>query len=414
MFACLIAPGVAASKCAEAFSPRYEEVDGNTVIVDISGLHRLYGPPQQVAEALQAAANHAEARVGVAAHREAAIHAARGFRGVTVLPPGEEAGRLGGLAVELLDPSPELLATLDCWGIRTFRDLAHLPEIGLAERLGQEGVRLQKLARCEPLTPLQPVKAELSFAASAELDHEVDSLEPLSFVLARLLHDVCARLESHALAALVIRVILQLEDRGLHTRELRLPVPMANPRTFLKLLQLDLAAHPPSKAVIGVTVEMEPAKPRSTQEGLFTPPTPEPEKLELTLARLAALVGAGNVGSPKTLDTHRPGAFEMTRPLPVQPSKPRTPPSVQLAFRVCRPPIPAQVRVADGQPVSVQARGVRGHVVSCAGPWRTSGDWWTPNAWARDDWDIALSDGALYRLFSEHSSGRWFVEGRYD
>lgn len=120
MFACLIAPGAAASKCAEAFSPSYEEVDGNTVIIDISGLHRLYGPPLEVAEALRVAAHHAEARVGVAAHREAAIHAARGFRGVTVLPPGEEAGRLGGLAVELLDPSPELLATLDCWASGRF------------------------------------------------------------------------------------------------------------------------------------------------------------------------------------------------------------------------------------------------------------------------------------------------------
>lgn len=415
MYACLIAPGVAASRCAEAFSPRWEEVDANTVLLDVAGLERLYGPVERLAEALRRAAGHADARVGVARHREAALYAARGFRGVTILPPGEEAGCLGGLAVELLDPSPELLETLDCWGVRTFRDLARLPEVGLAERLGQEGVRLQKLARGEPDAPFQPVEAEVAFAASTELDHPLDALEPLSFLLAALLQDLCLRLEARALAARKLRLILQLEDRGLHTRELDLPVPLRNPRTFLKLLQLDLAAHPPDQAVIGVTLELEPARPRATQEGLFTPPQPEPEKLELTLARLAALVGEDKVGSPQTVDTHQPGAFVMTRALsPAPRARAAAPRQTRIGFRVCRPPLPAQVRLADGQPAAVQARGIRGQVLSCAGPWRTCGDWWTPVAWARDDWDVALNDGALYRLFAEHATGRWFVEGRYD
>jgi protein ImuB len=224
---------------------------------------------------------------------------------------------------------------------------------------------------------------------------------------------LCERLESHALSALELHLTLHLENKSEHSRRLRQTVTMRNPKTFLKLLQLDLTAHPPSCSVIAIHLRMEPAKPRFAQEGLFAPPEPEPERLELTLARIAALVGEGNVGSVELVDTYRPGAFRMTRALPRN-RKPDQSRNRMLAFRVCRPPLPAQVQTIDGQPATVTARGIRGKVVSSAGPWRTSGDWWRDDAWARDDWDIAMNDGVLYRIYSEHSTGRWFVDGRYD
>jgi protein ImuB len=71
------------------------------------------------------------------------------------------------------------------------------------------------------------------------------------------------------------------------------------------------------------------------------------------------------------------------------------------------------VAVSNGAPRSVRARGIRGDVVEFAGPWRTSGDWWRSDAWSRDEWDIALSTGALYRVFREMQD-RWFVGGNYD
>src|SRR5439155_6792549 len=118
----------------------------------------------------------------IAANPDAAVHAARGLPGVTVIPRGEEAARLAGLPVELLGPSPEIQETLDCWGIRTFRDLAGLPEIGVAERLGAEGVRLQKLARGQGSRPLRPAGEELVFEEAVELEYPVTELEPLSFL----------------------------------------------------------------------------------------------------------------------------------------------------------------------------------------------------------------------------------------
>jgi protein ImuB len=74
----------------------------------------------------------------------------------------------------------------------------------------------------------------------------------------------------------------------------------------------------------------------------------------------------------------------------------------------------AQVIVVNGRPVRVTSPLVNGRVVMAKGPWRTSGDWWTPEAWNRDEWDVAVESGALYRLFLEIDSGRWFVEGSYD
>jgi protein ImuB len=56
---------------------------------------------------------------------------------------------------------------------------------------------------------------------------------------------------------------------------------------------------------------------------------------------------------------------------------------------------------------------VTGDIVQAAGPWRTSGDWWTSHTtWHRDEWDIVLEDRAVYRIYC--TDGQWFLEGSYD
>src|SRR3989475_2670687 len=416
MFACIHGSGAAASGGTYESSPRVEELDPSTVVVDAAGLERLFGSPRDLAAALASrfGAMGFTGSIAIASNPDAAVHAARGIPGVTLIPRGQEAARLGELPVELLNPSPQIQETLDCWGIRTFRELAALPEIGIAERLGAEGVRLQKLARGEGSRPLRPVEPELVFEQSLELEYPVTELEPLSFTLSRLLHELCRSLESRALAAIEIRMTLKLETQAEHKRAIRLPVPMRDIMILLKLLQLELSSHPPAGPIVAVSLQAEAAKPRGAQGGLYTPPTPEPEKLELTLARIAAIVGPGNVGSPELLDTHRPGAFQVAT-WRTHSCVPRRDSSRRLAaLRISRPPQPANVQAPEGRPSHLTARGVQGKVLTRAGPWRISGDWWTATPWARDEWDVALSDGALYRIYFERPSGRWFVEGCYD
>ncbi len=410
MFACIHAPGEAERliACAQNFSPLVEQTDADTVTLDIDGLEHLFGSVHDIAQAIVLCAG-IPVNVAVAANPDAAFHAARGFSGTSIVPQGDEAKFLASLPVALLSPAEEIAETLARWGVRTFLELAALPDLGVAARLGEEGVRLQQLARGEHDRPLVPLEAPQCFEEEMELEYPVELLEPLLFVLARLLGDVCRRLEGRALAAIGLRVRLQLENAGEHERAIRLPVPMRNPRVFLKLIELDLEKHSPAASVVKVAIAADPAKPRTTQNGLFIPLAPEPEKLELTLARITKIVGEGNVGSPELVDTHRPGAFRM-RPFGVKEKgtgKNACP--TQLALRVFRPPLAAKVQ-AD----FLSAPGIRGKIVQQAGPWRTSGDWWSADPWARDEWDIELTDGAIYRIYCDAQTGRWFIEGCYD
>lgn len=411
MFACLHGKGNLTALAFE-FSPVVERTAPDTATFDVSGLDRLFGFPQDVAAAIarRAAETGIEANLALAANPEAAICAARGFAGVSIIPQGDEAKFLARLPLSLLAPSPELQETLQRWGIRRFQDLAALPPLGIAERLGAEGLRLRELASGGTVRKLAPLAEPPRFEDEIELEYPVDLLEPLAFLLARLVNGLATRLATRALATDELRLRLRLEDRSTHERTLRLPVPSLDTKAFLKLLQLDLQAHPPPVPVVHIRFGVNPVKPQAAQSGLFVPAAPEPVGLELTLARIQAIVGEARVGSPELLDTHRPGAFRMSALRP--PARQASAIRMRLALRLFRPPRPARVAIASGHPSFIAAEGIRGKVLDLAGPWRTSGDWWTTSPWSRDEWDIALSDGVLYRLYCEPRG--WFVEGSYD
>ncbi|MBC7926103.1 MAG: DNA polymerase Y family protein [Bryobacteraceae bacterium] len=439
MYACLHIPNLPSNRhaalvrCAESFSPLIEPAP-DRVLADIRGLGSLFGRPQQIAEQMKASLDAAgfyrdDTRVGIAANPWAATSAARGIPGITVITPGDESRALARLPLMFLDPDPELLETLTSWGIHTFGDLSRLPETGLAERLGPEGVRLHMLARGLSPGPLVASYESPEFSSSLELDFPLDSLESLAFLLGRLLNEVCGRLVSNGLAATEVTVQLALENRTQHVRTIRLPYATTDSTSLLKLLQYDLAAHPPQSPVCKVAILAQPSPQRRLQGGLFIPVAPEAEKLELTLARLAAVVGEGNIGSPELLNTHRADAFRMNRFVARPGSLAAAPPlptaTPLLAIRLYRPPIPADVVAPLGYPQRIAtARGISGNVISgnvigYAGPWRTSGDWWRTDSWACDEWDIALQSGALYRISRQImtsciGAANWFVNGNYD
>ena len=462
--------------CAQSFSPRVEAVAADTLLLDLSGLGKLFGPLPKIARAISRRASDMglEANVAVAPNLESALLAAHGFSGVTVVPEGKEAECLSGLPVHVLfakgteiDKSEGILRTLAAWGIRKFCDLAALPEVQLSERLGQYGLELQRKARGTSNRTLSPSDPPLVFEEAIELEYPIVLLEPLAFALNRMLEQLCARLQARALAAQELHLELTLENgyvretdpttkdplqlrseqasehagkvdsyqftdsppmsRSLRQgrifqRSIHLPVPLLNPKTFLKLLQLDLNANPPGAPVKKIALRMEPAKPRPGQNGLFMPSSPEPEKLELTLARISGVVGQGRVGSPALLDAHRREAFEIQHFSPLAPRNGND--SVQddliTALRIFRPAVAVRVNHQNGKPSHISAtrqKEISGDVLWAAGPWRSSGDWWEQDAWIRDEWDIALrreSGVALYRLVHDLVAGKWVVEGEYD
>ncbi len=416
MYACVHAAGnpTLLIECARSFSPCIEETSSDTVLFDIRGLSSLIGDANAIARAIENRAG-IPVDIAIAADPDAAVIAARGIRGITVIPPGQEAATLARLPLNLLPGSSEAAGLLDAWGIRTLGELAALPPLGVAARLGPEGTYLQRLAEGQAGRRLHPLEDALRFDDELELDDPVELLEPLSFLLSRLLNDLCARLISQALATDEIRLILALENAPPHRCALRLPVPMREAKTLLKLLQLELSARSPGAAVLKIRIELNPVKPRIQQHGLFLAVSPEPAKLEITLSRLSNLLGPENVGTPELLDTHRPDSFRINRFSAATCKADFGPcPCEVLTLRRYRPPQIAQIRLANEVPVYVATSTLRSKIVAQAGPWQSSGDWWKSDPWDRAEWDIAVSNGALYRIHEDLRTGRWFLEGNYD
>jgi protein ImuB len=460
---------------AQEFSPRIDAISHTReLVLDLSGLTRLFGDTRTIAEELRrtAADRGLQIRVAIAGTRTAARLMVRHRAGISIIEPGTETEALAALPLALLDqivdvnsqvpiPNSQLGVGLKRWGLRTLGDLAALPADDLAARLGQEGVRWQRLARGEDAAPLVPAVPEERFEQSLDLEWPIEELEPLAFVLGRLLEPLEAHLERRGRGAAVLHVRLFLVKTSggapdVHERTLQLPTPIRDARTLRTLALLDLESHPPAGPIDRVVVAIDPTPARIVQFSLITRPLPSPEQISTLMARLQALMGETRCGSPALVDSWKPGAFEMTPFAPLEASdihsKYDTPrhrgtevrtglfkkdlgvsvllcvgavndaatSEPVLALRRFRHPVAARVRVADGKPsrVTIDRRGMdSGGVKVCAGPWRTSGQWWRKSesdGWDRDEWDVTLTDGATYRLFRARDTEQWFVDGVVD
>ena len=530
MFAALYAPSLPAAALigvARAFTPRFEPL-GPVVLLDASGLSRLFGSAQELGEHLRdalpklageaagperdirhgdRAGCRVEGRIAIASTQTAATLLALGSPGLTVVMPGKEAIALAPLGVSVLDqferlsenqepkaesrkpiadgrkpkaegletsgwhhprsthqasrgqkraPDNRLLEILTKWGIRTLGALSALSGPDIHERLGERGAVWQTLARGGDIRPMVPWVDEVPFEAALELEWPIEGLEPLSFVLARLLEPLAERLERADRGAAVMYTSLRLTSRSVFTRTLQLPAPMRDPKTLRTLILLDLESHPPDAPIDIVRVCIDPTPARVLQWTLLERAQTAPEHVSTLVARLSALMGAGHVGAPQLVDTWRPGAFTMSdfgsqsadqlKKVDSSIEKPSTNRRSQIdqhseisnlkssamlksALRRFRFPVPTRVVVAEGRPVRVQTdrQGfTSGAIVQAAGPWRSSGNWWEvgqvgqvkPNPphppWDRDEWDVAMTDGTIYRLVVEREVGHWFLEGVID
>jgi len=368
----------------------------------------------------------------------------------------------------------DAIAALRKWGVRTLGNLAALPDADLSARLGRNGRVWQAVARGRDLRPLVPMQPDERFEGRLELEWPIEGAEPLSFVLTRLLEPLSTRLERRDRGVAVLHVELGLVTRDVHACRLELPSPLRDVRALRTLVLLDVEAHPPGAAIDVVSITIEPTPGRILQHALFARPHPTPEQLSTLLARLGALMGQDRVGAPATVDSFRPGAFALSPfaierpPAPAALGRASTRPAPQSlnsdapttsALRRCRQPIPARVATdAQRRPlrVTTDRRGFAGGtVLSSAGPWRTSGAWWEGapklevkaanpalqpghadveashsgqsalsnqhsamardgGPWNRDEWDVALTDGAVYRIFRDRSTEGWFIDGVVD
>ncbi|HEY3204487.1 MAG TPA: DNA polymerase Y family protein [Thermoanaerobaculia bacterium] len=442
---------------AESFSPRVEDAEEGVVFLDLDGHPLLAGsvnpkskiqnPKLVLAHDILATAEKASlpARVGVAASKLASRVAAGLADSPTVVAEGEESSFLAPLPLERLAPQMEIAATLERWGLRSIGDLAKLPEGEIASRLGETGRALHATARGIDPRPLEPYLAPPSFSEGMELEWPLASLEPFLFIANAALERLVGRLESQALACTRLEAALKLDPDGHDVRAIALPAPTRDVKTLLTLVRLELEARPPGAPVAGFTFSALPDRPRRAQLSLFGPAALSPDRLATTIARLAALLGADRVGSPRAVDGHRPERFTATGYAPPPPPRTRLPARDGrglLGVRVLRPPVPLEV-IVESDPTRIDAVGaglvparpdaggregrpyklksppdaappISGEVLIAAGPWSLEEGWWSEDPADRDYWDVELSDGGLYRIYRDRRDGAWFADGVYD
>jgi protein ImuB len=429
--------------CAKQFSPRIEAIAspledrcGATLVLDISGSERLLGSAQEIA----ARVRHAVRAIGyessvVASHNAStALLVARGLFGAVAIAPGREAATLAPLPLAVLDLDVAQAETFDAWGIHSLGELAALPTKALAARLGQSGLRMQAQARGEHRHLLVPGEEapDAPISESLELEHPVELLEPLLFLLSQMLEQILHRASERALAIASVETCLTLERNTLdlttlvpdgahyeHCRVVRPALPERDRLTLLKLIQLDLELHPPEAAIIALRLTAHPARLPVAQQGLFAAQAPEAGHLEILLARLRKLVGEGRVGAPELLDTHAPEPFRLVNFEIAQSASVRktsAPPQHAPAMRMVRPPRAIAVELRDDTPAAMHYEGHRLILQAGSGPWRISGSWWTHPGWCREEWDVVLKEEPqrCLRLAHDPSASCWYVIGIYD
>jgi protein ImuB len=395
-------------ECAGAFSPRMEDISRGSVfrcVMDITGTRMLFGPPQSLAEALLKRVRELgiTASVAVSCNFDVAVCVARGMTPkdeVSVVPVGKEAAMLAPLPLSVLELSEEQA------------------EKSLIARMGQEGKRLWQLGRGKRPHLFVPQECAFKLEEHMELESPVELLTSLLFVIGTMLEQLILRASAHMLALASVAITLALENKAIYTRTIRPALPSNDRQLWLKLIHLDLEAHPLQAAILSLTVSAEPGSTGNVQLGLFSPLLPEPMRLDLTVARLRAMVGEGNVGRPELNDTHRPDSFRLDGfSVPAETLSGASGQQQRLPRRQLRPAEKAVVKLRYRRPVEFSVRRKRYHVEQAYGPWTASGEWWNPTAWESEEWDVIgrSGDGAvLHCCLSHDQAGGWRMVALYD
>jgi protein ImuB len=395
---------------AETFSPFLEATAPGVVTVELPAERSVDEAALRARGVDPLLALGLEIQLGVAATPDLALLAARFARPVRFVE--DAATFLHRLPVEALEPSPEILSVLESWGIRSIGALNALPFAEVGERLGPEALRLWERSHGGRARPLRLVKPREFFAEQADLENAVEMLEPLLFLLRRFLDQIAARLAAVYLVAGKLRLVLRFETGESYSRTFTLPQPTRDVDLLFRLLHTHLENFTSPSPIVGLELAARPVRPGAEQHGLLEKSLRDPHRLAETLARLQALLGPDRVGSPAIEPSHHPDAFRL-RPYRLADAAAPGPDEQLLLGIPClrfRPPVRARVTLEDHQPAFLDCACCRGPIEEARGPWLLEGDWWSPQPWAREEWDVAVERG-FYRLVRVGED--WFLDGIY-
>src|SRR5438270_1991922 len=305
-----------------------------------------------------------------------------------------------------------ILGILHQWGIHTLGQFAALNPDELAVRLGTVAVKLWQRANGCSQRMLKLVLPPESFIESFEFENEIETVEPLLFMLRRFLQQLALRLNAIYLVAKEIRLRITFSDKSHYQRTFKIPQPTNNEEVLFRMLHTHLENFTSRHPIVSVELEAQPSRPARQQFGFFEMALRDPAQLHETLARLIGLLGADRVGRPVLKETHRPDAFRMEpvgweiRDEPVGNDGARIP------LRRFRKRASAVVLLEGSKPVHVRAPATEGAAVAQAGPYPLSGNWWDEQAWARVEWDVEIENGIIARCYCDQEG--WAIDGIYD
>jgi protein ImuB len=311
----------------------------------------------------------------------------------------------------------EIFAVLHKWGIHTLGQLAALDKEELRARLGPEAVRLWERANGTATRLLKFVQAPESFEESFEFENEIETAEPLLFMLRRFLEQLAVRLRAIYLVAKELTLRITFADKHVYERVFKIPQPTNDVDLLFRMLQTHLENFKSDHPIIAVALGAKPIRPAKEQFGLFGTELHNPHQLSETLARLIALLGVDRVGTPVLEETHRPDAFRM-EPFAWQVSMISAADTAastgekKPALRRFRPAPSAVVLLDENIPAHVRSAEIRGKMVGHRGPYLISGNWWNEKSWARAEWDLQTESGEIVRCYQ--SEGSWRIDGIYD
>jgi protein ImuB len=320
---------------------------------------------------------------------------------------------LGSNSAAAKDPEAKIqkvLAILRKWGIHTLGQFAALDKEDIGVRLGPEAVRMWERANCQSNRMLKLVRPPESFQESFEFEREIETAEPLLFMLRRFLEQLSLRLTAIYLVAKELTLRITLRDKQIYERVFKIPQPTNDIELLFRMLHTHLENFKSEHPITAVALTAQPIKPAKQQFGLFETTLRNPHQLSETLARLTALLGSDRVGTPVLEDTHRPDAFRI-EPFSWAAVESAVPSGQNRSHALRTAHTTAALR-RFRRAMHVRRADFRGEVIKQRGPYLASGNWWDETAWVRAEWDLQLENGELVRC--HESAGTWEMDGIYD
>ena len=323
----------------------------------------------------------------------------------------------------------QILAILHKWGIHTIGQLAALDNQQLGARLGPEAIRMWERANGQSSRVIKLIRPPESFQESFEFENEIETAEPLLFMLRRFLEQLAIRLSGIYLVAKELTLRITFTDKQIYERIFKIPQPTNNVDLLFRMLHTHLENFKSEYPIVAVALSAQPIKPAREQFGLFETILRNPHQLSETLARLTALLRADRVGTPVLEETHRPDAFRIepfawqltsaagnggrssATPGPHPEARRSSPLHMSHSvLRRFRPAISGSVFTSENW--HLQSAKIRGKIVKQRGPYLFSGNWWDEKSWVRAEWDLQLETGEL--VLAHESQGTWRLDGVYD